>query len=91
MTALFADTTDRDKAQLQDVLEVDHAHHVSALQRGGFTFGYILRGLLSLRDVEEIDRLEASVAQLEAGMAQLGADMSKLDAARWAKRQGLIR
>lgn len=56
-----------------------------------FTFGYILRGLLSLRDVEEIDRLEASVAQLEAGMAQLGADMSKLDAARWAKRQGLIR
>lgn len=44
---------------------------------GAFMAGWILRGVIALRDVEEISRLEARVSELEA--------------ATWARRQGLTR
>jgi hypothetical protein len=42
-----------------------------------FGAGWVIRGLLSVGDVDELLRLEGRVAELEA--------------ARWAKQQGLVR
>lgn len=53
---------------------------------GAFALGWILRGMLALRDVDELDQLRAQVLDLEA-LRQLPPAQQTQD---WARRQGLL-